>query len=54
MIFVNGRGKGAIVEYFDMAFELEHTMTERGKDLAVLESSRAVPGDIITCASKCP
>ncbi|MCH2487848.1 MAG: UTP--glucose-1-phosphate uridylyltransferase [Erythrobacter sp.] len=54
MIFVTGRGKGAIVEHFDMAFELEHTMAERGKDMAVLESSRAVPGDIITVRQQVP
>ena len=37
MIFVTGRGKSAIVEHFDIAYELEKTMSERGKDLAVLE-----------------
>src|SRR3546814_1825786 len=31
MIFVTGRGKGALEDYFDLAYELEATMRERGK-----------------------
>ena len=54
MIFVTGRGKTAIVEHFDMAFELEMTMEERGKDLGVLEPTRATPGDIITVRQQVP
>lgn len=54
MIFVTGRGKSAIVEHFDIAFELETTMEERGKDLGVLDSTRAVPGDIITVRQQVP
>lgn len=54
MIFVTGRGKTAIVEHFDMAFELETTMNERGKSLDVLEPTRAVPGDIITVRQQVP
>ncbi|MEW4449505.1 UTP--glucose-1-phosphate uridylyltransferase [Qipengyuania sp. JC766] len=54
MIFVTGRGKTAIVEHFDVAYELEDTMRERGKDLGVLESSRFVPGDIITVRQQVP
>ena len=54
MIFVTGRGKTAIVEHFDMAYELETTMTERGKSLAVLEPTRATPGDIITVRQQVP
>ena len=54
MIFVTGRGKTAIVEHFDVAYELEDTMGERGKDLGVLESSRFVPGDIITVRQQVP
>ena len=40
MIFVTGRGKVAIVEHFDMAYELEKTMEGRDKDLSVLEPTR--------------
>ncbi|MEO1490174.1 MAG: UTP--glucose-1-phosphate uridylyltransferase GalU [Pseudomonadota bacterium] len=54
MIFVTGRGKTAIVEHFDVAFELETTMSERGKDLSVLEPTRATPGDIITVRQQVP
>lgn len=44
MIFVTGRGKSAIEDHFDIAFELEKTMSERGKDLSVLEATRLGPG----------
>ena len=54
MIFVTGRGKTAIVEHFDMAFELETTMSDRGKDMNVLEPTRATPGDIITVRQQVP
>lgn len=45
MIFVTGRGKSAIEDHFDVAFELEKTMSERGKDLSVLEPTRLGPGN---------
>ena len=54
MIFVTGRGKTAIVEHFDMAYELEATMAERGKDMAVLDPTRFTPGDIITVRQQVP
>jgi UTP--glucose-1-phosphate uridylyltransferase len=54
MIFVTGRGKTAIVEHFDVAYELETTMGERGKDLDVLEPTRFTPGDIITVRQQVP
>jgi UTP--glucose-1-phosphate uridylyltransferase len=54
MIFVTGRGKTAIVEHFDVAFELETTMGERGKDLTALDATRATPGDIITVRQQVP
>jgi UTP--glucose-1-phosphate uridylyltransferase len=54
MIFVTGRGKTGIVEHFDIAFELEQTMTERGKDLSVLECTRATPGDVIAVRQQVP
>lgn len=44
MIFVTGRGKSAIEDHFDIAYELEKTMSERGKDLSVLASTRLGPG----------
>ena len=54
MIFVTGRGKTAIVEHFDVAYELESTMNSRGKDMDVLDPTRATPGDIITVRQQVP
>lgn len=54
MIFVTGRGKTALVENFDIAFELEQTMAERGKDLSVLEPTRFTPGTLITVRQQVP
>jgi UTP--glucose-1-phosphate uridylyltransferase len=45
MIFVTGRGKSAIEDHFDIAYELEKTMTDRGKDISVLEPTRLAPGN---------
>ncbi|MFM7028429.1 MAG: UTP--glucose-1-phosphate uridylyltransferase GalU [Chakrabartia sp.] len=45
MIFVTGRGKSAIEDHFDIAFELERTMSDRGKDLSVLAPTRLGPGN---------
>jgi UTP--glucose-1-phosphate uridylyltransferase len=41
LIFVTGRGKSALVDYFDQAFELEATMRDKGKTLAVLEPGKS-------------
>jgi UTP--glucose-1-phosphate uridylyltransferase len=54
MIFVTGRGKTAIVEHFDIAYELEATMSERGKDLSVLEATRIKPGDLVAVRQQVP
>jgi UTP--glucose-1-phosphate uridylyltransferase len=45
MIFVTGRGKSAIEDHFDIAFELERTMLDRGKDISVLAPTRLGPGN---------
>ncbi|WP_299309798.1 UTP--glucose-1-phosphate uridylyltransferase GalU [uncultured Croceicoccus sp.] len=45
MIFVTGRGKGAIEDHFDIGFELETTMKERGKDVSILDGTRLAPGN---------
>jgi len=47
MIFVTGRGKSAIEDHFDIAFELESMMSERGKSLDVLEPTRLSPGNCV-------
>jgi UTP--glucose-1-phosphate uridylyltransferase len=46
MIFVTGRGKSAIEDHFDIAYELESTMRGRGKSLQVLDSTRLKPGSV--------
>jgi UTP--glucose-1-phosphate uridylyltransferase len=54
LIFVTGRGKTSIVEHFDTAFELERTMSDRGKDLSVLEPTRILPGNLVTVRQQVP
>lgn len=45
MIFVTGRGKNAIEDHFDIAYELERTMADRGKDVTILDCTRLKPGN---------
>ncbi len=54
LIFVTGRGKTAIVEHFDMAFELETTMVDRAKSLEILEPTRIRPGNLVTVRQQVP
>ena len=54
MIFVTGRGKSALVDYFDLAFELETTMRGAGKDLSALEPSRAGFGEVVSVRQQQP
>ena len=54
MIFVTGRGKLPLVDYFDSAFELEALMREKGKSLEVLEPSRGRFGEIVTVRQQQP
>lgn len=45
-VFVTGRGKGAIEDHFDLAYELEATLKARGKtaEIARLDASRPAAG----------
>lgn len=54
MIFVTGRGKTAIVEHFDHAFELESTLAERGKPLDALERTWLKPGNLVAVRQQVP
>jgi UTP--glucose-1-phosphate uridylyltransferase len=54
MIFVTGRGKSALVDYFDQAVELEATLRDKGKSLDVLEPSRARFGELVTVRQQRP
>jgi UTP--glucose-1-phosphate uridylyltransferase len=44
IIFVTGRGKGALEDHFDISYELEATMKARGKSLALIDGIRQKPG----------
>ena len=46
MIFVTGRGKSAIEDHFDIAYELETTMAARGKSMELLDQTRLTPGAV--------
>ncbi len=54
--FVTGRGKVALVEHFDIAYELEATLKSRDKTdvLKLLESASATPGSIVTVRQQVP
>lgn len=54
--FITGRGKTAIVEHFDVAYELEKTLAERGKEreLAQLRADAMEPGSIVTVRQQVP
>ena len=54
LIFVTGRGKAALDDYFDIGFELEATMRERGKSLDALASSRSNFGEIVSVRQQQP
>jgi UTP--glucose-1-phosphate uridylyltransferase len=54
LIFVTGRGKSALVDYFDQAFELESTLRDKGKSLDVLEPSNAKFGEVVTVRQQQP
>ncbi|MCK8457231.1 UTP--glucose-1-phosphate uridylyltransferase GalU [Sphingomonas faeni] len=44
IIFVTGRGKGALEDHFDISYELEATMRARGKSLDAISHIRMKPG----------
>ena len=54
MIFVTGRGKSSLVDYFDTGFELEATMAAAGKSLGALDPSRANYGEIVSVRQQRP
>ena len=54
MIFVTGRGKSSLVDYFDIAFELETTMREAGKSLDALEPARTDYGEVVAVRQQEP
>lgn len=54
IIFVTGRGKTGLVDYFDIAYELETTMSARGKSLDVLQPTRIKPGNLMSVRQQEP
>ena len=54
LIFVTGRGKATLVDYFDTAFELETVMNEKNKSLDVLSPSRANYGELVSVRQQAP
>jgi UTP--glucose-1-phosphate uridylyltransferase len=54
LVFVTGRGKSSLVDYFDTAFELEALMNEKGKSLDVLGPSNADFGEVVTVRQQQP
>jgi UTP--glucose-1-phosphate uridylyltransferase len=53
---VTGRGKTALVEHFDIAYELESVLRERGKtaELQMLKNNQLEPGSIATVRQQVP
>jgi UTP--glucose-1-phosphate uridylyltransferase len=54
LIFVTGRGKGALEDYFDIAYELEATMRGRGKSLEPLAPTRLPAGALASVRQQEP
>ncbi len=54
MIFVTGRGKDALEDHFDIAYELESVMEGRGKSLDPLEMTRMPPGSVVSVRQQSP
>ena len=54
MIFVTGRGKSSLIDYFDLGFELEAVMEKAGKSLDALAPARAKNGEIVSVRQQQP
>src|SRR3954471_2357317 len=54
LIFITGRGKSALEDYFDIGFELEARMREGGKSLDALAPSRSGFGEIVSVRQQQP
>ena len=53
---VSGRGKTALIDHFDVAYELEATLRERGKHdiIEMLDAMKVPPGSIATVRQQVP
>ena len=54
LIFITGRGKSSLVDYFDMGFELEASMAKAGKSLDALAPSRTKHGELVSVRQQQP
>jgi UTP--glucose-1-phosphate uridylyltransferase len=54
LIFVTGRGKSVLEDHFDLAFELESTLTAKRKSLDPLATSRCGYGEIVSVRQQQP
>jgi UTP--glucose-1-phosphate uridylyltransferase len=54
MIFVTGRGKASLVDYFDIGYELEATLEKAGKSREALANARADFGEIVSVRQQQP
>src|SRR3989337_2996492 len=54
LIFVTGRGKSTLVDYFDISFELGSTLSPKGRRPARREVSRTTPGELISVRQQQP
>jgi UTP--glucose-1-phosphate uridylyltransferase len=54
--FVTGRGKTMLVDQFDLAYELERTLTERNKvkELELMKAQALQPGAIVSTRQQVP
>jgi UTP--glucose-1-phosphate uridylyltransferase len=54
--FVTGRGKTMLVDQFDLAYELERTLTERNKvkELEMMKAQALQPGAIVSTRQQVP
>ena len=53
---ISGRGKTALIDHFDVAYELEANLRERGKTelIAMLDAMKIAPGSITTVRQQVP
>ena len=54
LIFVTGRGKSTLIDYFDISFELESMLNGKGKGLEDLDGSRTTPGELVSVRQQQP
>lgn len=54
MIFVTGRGKTALIDHFDVSFELESALQEKPAILEILEPTRLLPGNLVAVRQQVP